>query len=185
MSLTYSTMMPLGTVAPGFTLLDTLSGKIFSLQDLKSPQGTVVMFICNHCPYVKHILPQLLEVAKNYQAKNIQFIAINSNDIENYPDDSPENMQKLGKLLEFSFPYLFDETQEVAKCYQAACTPDFYVFDKDLKCVYRGRFDDATPGNNQPITGKDLCAAIDNLLDNKPIDSNQISSMGCNIKWRI
>lgn len=185
MSLTYSTMLPLGTIAPDFTLPDAISGKMLSLQELKSPQGTIVMFICNHCPYVKHILPKLLEITKIYQTKDISFIAINSNDIENYSDDSPENMQKLGKQLHFSFPYLFDETQEIAKKYQAACTPDFYLFDKNLHCVYRGRFDGATPGNNHPVTGKDLCAAIDHLLENKPIDSNQISSIGCNIKWRI
>ncbi len=184
MSLTYSTMLPLGTTASDFKLPDAISGKMLSLQDLKSPQGTVVMFICNHCPYVKHILPQLLDVAKKYQAKNISFIAINSNDIENYADDSPQNMQKLGKQLHFSFPYLFDETQEIAKKYQAACTPDFYLFNKDLQCVYRGRFDDASPGNKHPVTGKDLCAALDNLLDNKSVDPNQISSIGCNIKWR-
>jgi thiol-disulfide isomerase/thioredoxin len=157
---------------------------MLSLEDLKSPQGTVVMFICNHCPYVKHILPKLGEVTKIYQAKNIAFIAINSNDIKNYPDDSPENMQKLAKQLNFSFPYLFDENQETAKAYQASCTPDFYLFDQHLRCVYRGRFDESTPGNNKPVTGKDLCEALDNLLINKPINPDQISSMGCNIKWR-
>ncbi len=184
MSLTYSTMMPLGTSAPDFILPDAISGKTLSLQDLKSSQGTVIMFICNHCPYGKHILPKLLEITKIYQAQHISFIAINSNDIENYPDDSPENMQKLARQLDFPYPYLFDETQEIARAYQAACTPDFYLFDKNLHCVYRGRFDDASPGNNLPITGKDLCSAIDNLLASKAIDPHQISSMGCNIKWK-
>jgi thiol-disulfide isomerase/thioredoxin len=184
MALTHSTMLPLGTTAPAFTLPDTLSGKTLSLAELKSPTGTVIMFICNHCPYVIHILPKLLEVTKTYSNKNIQFIAINSNDVENYPDDSPDNMKKLGQQLNFSFPYLFDESQEIAKAYQAACTPDFYLFDNDLKCVYRGRFDESSPGNKLSLTGKDLCNALDSLLVGKTISSEQFSSMGCNIKWK-
>jgi len=180
----HSSMLPLGTVAPDFTLPDTISGKILSLNDLKSPLGTVIVFICNHCPYVKHILPKLLEASKAYQKQNIQFIAINSNDAINYPDDSPENMQKLAHIWNFTFPYLFDESQDIARAYQAECTPDFYLFDKDLRCVYRGRFDDATPKNNIPVTGKDLCQAIDDLIANNPIHSQQYSSIGCGIKWK-
>lgn len=180
----HSSMLPLGTVAPDFTLPDTISGKMLSLNDLKSPLGTVIVFICNHCPYVKHILPKLLEVSKIYQKQNIQFIAINSNDPINYPDDSPENMQKVANIWGFTFPYLFDESQEIARAYQAECTPDFYLFDKDLRCVYRGRFDESTPKNNIPVTGNDLCQAMDNLIANKPIHSQQYSSMGCGIKWK-
>jgi len=184
MALTPSTMLPLGTSAPDFNLPDTISGKIISLQELKSPIGTVVMFICNHCPYVKHIQTELVNLANKYQAKNIQFVAINSNDVKNYPDDSPENMQKEAKAHGYSFPYLYDETQSVAKAYQAACTPDFYLFDRDLLCVYRGRFDDSTPGNNIPVTGKDLSTALDSLFQNKAINQDQKPSIGCNIKWK-
>jgi thiol-disulfide isomerase/thioredoxin len=184
MSLAYSSMLPLGTVAPDFRFPDVISGKTLSLQELRSSQGTVIMFICNHCPYVKHILPKLIEISKIYQQKHILFIAINSNDINNYPDDSPENMKKAAKQWGFTFPYLFDDSQEIAKAYQAECTPDFYLFDKDLRCVYRGRFDDASPGNHHVVTGKDLSEAIDNLLANKPINSEQFSSMGCSIKWK-
>jgi len=182
MSLTSSTMLPLGTRAPDFTLPDAVSGKLFSLA---SGKPTVIVFMCNHCPYVKHILPKLLEVVLAYQPKNINFIAINSNDTEKYPEDAPEKMQHLAQTLHFSFPYLFDITQETAENYHAACTPDFYVFDRDLQCVYRGRFDDSTPGNNIPVTGKELCAAMDNLLAQKPISADQSPSMGCNIKWKV
>lgn len=184
MALTPSTMLPLGTLAPDFNLPDTISRKMISLQELKSPIGTVVMFICNHCPYVKHIQTELVSLANKYQAKNIQFIAINSNDVKNYPDDSPENMQKEAEAHRYPFPYLYDETQSVAKAYQAACTPDFYLFDRDLFCVYRGRFDDSTPGKNIPVTGKDLSAALDYLLQNKEINHDQKPSIGCNIKWK-
>lgn len=184
MALTPSTMLPLGTHAPDFNLSDAISGKMISLQQIKSPVGTVILFICNHCPYVKHIQTELVKIANQYQAKNIQFIAINSNDIENYPDDSPENMQKEAQAHDYPFPYLFDETQSIAKAYQAACTPDIYLFDGNLKCVYRGRFDDSTPGNHIPVTGKDLAAALDALLENKTIVSDQKPSVGCNIKWK-
>lgn len=184
MALTPSTMLPLGTHAPDFNLPDTLSGKMISLQEIKSPVGTVILFICNHCPYVKHIQTELVNIANKYQSKKIQFIAINSNDIENYPADSPENMQKEAKMHGYPFPYLFDETQSVAKAYQAACTPDIYLFDQDLNCVYRGRFDDSTPGNQIPVTGKDLAAALDALLQHKEINPDQKPSVGCNIKWK-
>src|SRR5579862_5533118 len=161
---TLSKMLPLGTIAPDFQLLDTRTGKQASLQELKSTTGTVIMFICNHCPYVKHIQKKLVEVAHTYQKKGIAFIAISSNDIKKYPGDSPQNMQKEAEAYHYTFPYLYDKTQAVAKAYQAACTPDFYLFDAAMTCVYRGRFDAATPGNDQPITGKELTQALDAIL---------------------
>src|SRR3990167_11074638 len=142
MALTPSSMLPLGTKAPSFNLLNTITGKNISLEETRSDIATVIMFICNHCPYVKHIQTVLVNIAKKYQAKEISFIAINSNDVEHYPDDSPDNMRKNAETYGYTFPYLFDETQTVAKAYHAACTPDFYVFDYHLACVYRGRFDD-------------------------------------------
>jgi peroxiredoxin len=184
MALTPSNMLPLGTPAPLFTLQDTLSGNTLSLADLKSSTGTVVMFICNHCPYVKHILSKLVAVAKTYQQQGVQFIAISSNDIDAYPEDAPSKMTEVGIQHGFSFPYLFDATQQVAKDYQAACTPDFYIFDKELYCVYRGRFDDSTPKNNKPVTGSELIQALECLLHHKPINSDQKPSIGCNIKWK-
>ena len=178
-------MMPLGTTAPDFTLLDTISGKDISLSELKPEKGTVVMFLCNHCPYVIHIHPELLKITHEYVDKGISFVAISSNDVENYPDDSPEKMKELADKLNFNFPYLYDESQEVAKAYQAECTPDFFVFDGDSKCVYRGRMDGSSPGNGVPLTGEDLRAALDNLLAGQPINEKQLPSMGCNIKWKI
>ncbi len=180
---TASTMLPLGTIAPDFKLLDTRTGKQASLQELKSNTATVIMFICNHCPYVKHIQTKLVEIANRYQKKGIAFIAISSNDVKNYPADSPQHMRKEAEIHHYTFPYLYDETQSVAKAYQAACTPDFYLFDATLACVYRGRFDDSTPGNNQPITGKELTQALDSVLTNQPMEENQKPSVGCNIKW--
>ncbi len=184
MSLTPSNMMPLGTIAPDFTLPDTLSGKIASLNSLKSDKGTVIMFICNHCPYVQHVIAKVVEVAKEYQSKGIAFIAISSNDVQNFPADSPDKMKENAIGHGFTFPYLYDESQTIAKAYDAACTPDFFVFDKQLACVYRGRFDDATPGNKLPVTGKNLREALDNLLSHSPINPDQKPSMGCNIKWK-
>jgi thiol-disulfide isomerase/thioredoxin len=184
MAATPSTMLPLGTLAPNFHLLDVVSGEIKSLEQLKSPIGTIVMFICNHCPYVKHILPVLVTLVNEYQKKGIITIAINSNDVENYPEDSPEKMKQLAIELGNPFVYLYDENQSVAKAYQAACTPDFYVFDGNLKCVYRGRFDNSTPKNEQPVTGLDLKKALDYLLLNKSIVEEQLPSIGCNIKWK-
>lgn len=179
-----SKMIPLGTKAPDFHLFDTQLNKHRTLQELKSNVATVVMFLCNHCPYVKHIQPKLVELAKHYQKKEISFIAISSNDTETYPEDGPENMRIEAEKNHYSFPYLFDETQEVAKAYHAACTPEFYIFDKNLECVYRGRFDDSTPKNQQPVTGKDLSSALENILANKSVDEDQKPSMGCSIKWR-
>lgn len=184
MTATLSNMLPLGTKAPHFELTDTQTGKLVSLEQIKSPYATVIMFICNHCPYVIHIQKKLVEFIKNYQQKKISFVAISSNDIKNYPGDSPEKMCLEAEKNHFTFPYLFDETQEIAKAYQAACTPDFYVFDKDLLCVYRGRFDDATPGNNNPITGSELGRALDNILAGKAVNLDQKPSVGCNIKWK-
>lgn len=177
-------MLPLGTKAPEFTLLDTVSGQEKSLAELKSDKATVIMFICNHCPYVKHVQGELVKLANDYQPKGIAFIAISANDAVNYPDDSPEKMKAVAQQSGYSFPYLYDETQEVAKAYQAACTPDFYIFDKDLKCVYRGQLDEARPRNDIPVTGQDIRAALDAILARKPVKPEQIPSIGCNIKWK-
>lgn len=184
MARTPSNMLPLGTKAPNFTLPDTISGKTVSLDDLKSDKATVIMFICNHCPFVKHVDEAIVSLAKDYQAKGVSVIAISSNDVENYPQDSPELMKEEAEKVGYTFPYLYDETQEVAKAYDAACTPDFYVFDKDLKCAYRGQLDDSRPGNDKPVTGKDLRAALDEILEGKEVSAPQIPSLGCNIKWK-
>lgn len=184
MARTPSNMIPLGTVAPDFTLLDTVSGKQVSLQELTSDKATLMMFICNHCPFVKHMDEQLVSLARDYQAQGVSIIAISSNDVENYPQDAPELMTKEAAALGYTFPYLYDETQEVAKAYDAACTPDFYVFDKDLKCAYRGQLDDSRPGNGKPVTGADLRNALDEILEEQPVSAQQIPSIGCNIKWK-
>lgn len=178
-------MLPLGTIAPAFTLYDTLSGKELHFHELKSNIATVVMFLCNHCPYVKHIQSEIVTLAKRYQSKGIAFIAISSNDVTNYPEDSPQKMKQTAFNLGFTFPYLYDETQAVAKAYQAACTPDFYVFNKALQCIYRGQFDDSRPGNEIPVTGASLAEALDAVLTGKVIDSEQKPSIGCNIKWKM
>jgi peroxiredoxin len=184
MSETPSTMLPLGTVAPEFNLPDTISGKNKSLSELKSDKATVIMFICNHCPYVRHIQKKLVEVVKTYQQKGISFVAISSNDAKRYESDGPEYMKEEASMQGYTFPYLYDESQEVARAYQAACTPDLYLFDKDLKCVYRGRFDESTPGNHKPSTGKELINALDAVLAGKKVDDDQKPSVGCNIKWK-
>lgn len=184
MAETPSKMIALGTVAPDFTLLDTVSQQYLSLQNLRGEHGTVIMFICNHCPYVKLIQDKLATIAHHYSTKGISFIAINANDVQAYPEDSPDMMRIEAAKHHYTFPYLYDDTQAVAKAYEAACTPDFYVFDKNLKCVYRGRFDHATPGNQQPVTGADLTQALDHLLTGKPIHHEQFPSLGCNIKWK-
>ena len=183
MARTPSNMLPLGTQAPNFNLLDTVTGSFSSLHELQGEQGTVVMFICNHCPFVVHVNPELTRLAKEYQNKGIGFVAISSNDVVNYPQDSPELMKKVAQYEGYTFPYLYDETQEVAKAYDAACTPDFYLFDDDLKLVYRGQLDDSRPGNGIPLTGTNLRKAMDDLLEGKEIDPNQKPSIGCNIKW--
>jgi peroxiredoxin len=179
-----SNMFPLGKKAPSFELANAVDGKTVRLEDVKSDIATVIMFICNHCPFVKHVQHELVRLANDYQPKGISFIAINSNDVEKYPDDSPENMKKVAEELGYPFPYLFDETQEVAKAYQAACTPDFYIFDGELKCVYRGQLDDSRPNNGKPVTGESIRAALDALLHNEPVSENQKPSIGCSIKWK-
>lgn len=184
MAATPSNMLALGTIAPDFNLLDTISGKTVSLQELKSDKATVILFICNHCPFVKHVDEGIVSLANGYQLKGVKFIAISSNDVENYPQDGPELMKVEAEKVGYSFPYLYDATQEVAKAYEAACTPDFYVFDGDLKCAYRGQLDDSRPGNGKPVTGKDLRAALDEILDGKPVSAPQFPSIGCNIKWK-
>jgi len=174
----------LGMVAPDFSLKDTISGKTLSLQTLKSDKGTVIMFISNHCPFVKHIQKELVKLAKDYQSQGIAFIAISANDATRYPEDGPDKMRVVGKSLKYPFPYLYDETQKVAKSYQAARTPDIYLFDSKMRCVYRGQLDDSRPGSRRPVTGKDLREALDNLLAGKPISPNQKPSTGCGIKWK-
>jgi len=184
MSETPSAMVELGTSAPSFNLPDTVSGNQVSLDDVKSDKATVVMFICNHCPYVIHVVNVLSKVAKEYKEKGVSFAAISSNDVENYPQDSPDKMKAFAAEHGFTFPYLYDETQDVAKAYKAECTPDIFVYDSSMKLVYRGQFDDSRPSKDTPVTGKDLKAALDNVLEGKPVDENQIPSVGCNIKWK-
>ncbi|MFY0599528.1 MAG: thioredoxin family protein [Cyclobacteriaceae bacterium] len=184
MSLTLSNMLPIDAAAPSFNLPDTISGKTISASDVLNENGLVVMFICVHCPYVIHVQDELAKVANEYAEKGIGFVAISSNDIKNYPADRPEMMKKQAERVGFNFPYLYDETQEVAKAYQAACTPDFYLFDKELKCFYRGRLDESTPGNGKPNNGKDLRGALDLLLSRGAAPDPQSPSMGCNIKWK-
>jgi len=177
-------MNPLGFRAPDFKLLDVVSEKQLSLNKLLSKKATVIMFICNHCPFVKHVNAQLVSMANDYIPKGISFIAINSNDVENYPEDSPEKMKGHALRLGYPFPYLFDETQNVAKAYDAACTPDFYIFDGNGICVYRGQLDDSRPGNGKPVTGADMRSALDNILSGKEVGKDQKPSIGCNIKWK-
>lgn len=184
MAQTPSNMIPIGFTAPDFSLWDAISEKNLSLSELKSMKATVIMFICNHCPFVKHVNNELVKMANDYIPKGISFIAINSNDVKNYPEDSPEKMKEYATRLDYPFPYLFDETQEVAKAYDAACTPDFYIFDKDLKCVYRGQLDDSRPGNSKPVTGKDIRDALDAILNGNEVSKNQMPGIGCNIKWK-
>ncbi len=184
MSLTPTTSIPLGFKAPAFSLSDTVSGKQMTYDDVKGENGTLVMFICNHCPYVIHMHEQLIAIGEEYRSKGVGFVAISSNDVDNYPQDGPELMKKLALEKGFPFPYLYDETQEVAKAYDAACTPDFDLFDANDICVYRGRMDESRPGNDIPLTGKDMRAAIDAMLSGEAIEGPQYPSMGCNIKWK-
>lgn len=180
---TPSTMAPLGTRAPAFSLPDT-EGKLVSLEDYKDASALLVVFLCNHCPFVKHILPHFVELAGEYQRRGVAVVGISPNDVSNYPDDAPEKMAELSRTMEFPFPYLYDESQQVAKAYGAACTPDFYLFDRERRLVYRGQMDDSRPGNNRPVTGADLRAAIDAVLDGRPVSDDQKPSVGCNIKWK-
>jgi peroxiredoxin len=179
-----TTPIPLGFQAPDFELPDATTGEDHSLNDLKSDKATVIMFICNHCPYVKHVINGIVSMANDYIPRGVSFIAINSNDVENYPEDSPEKMREFAKEKAFPFPYLFDGSQEVAKAYHAACTPDFSIFDGNQKCVYRGQMDKARPGNDRPVTGEDIRAALDAILEGKPVSQQQVPSVGCSIKWK-
>ena len=177
-------MVALGTPAPTFSLPDTISGRIVSLADSAGAQALLVMFLCNHCPYVKHIRVPLAQLARDYQSRNVAILAISSNDADRYPADGPVRMQAEAKEAGYPFPYLHDETQSVAKAYHAACTPDFFLFDRERRLAYRGQLDDSRPGNGIPVTGKDLRAALDALLDGGPPASAQTPSMGCSIKWK-
>jgi peroxiredoxin len=183
MALTPSTMLPLGTTAPDFQLPDT-NGRTVSLADFKNAPALLVIFMCNHCPYVIHIRAELAQLARDYVVKNVAIVGINSNDAKNYPDDSPAKMKSEVKNAGYIFPYLYDEMQAVAKSYHAACTPDFFLFDRGRRLVYRGQFDASRPGNGIPATGKDLRAAIDAVLAGKTTSEFQAPSMGCNIKWK-
>ena len=185
MARTPSNMLDLGTKAPNFTLPNVVDAKVYSFSDVQGKRGTVVMFICNHCPYVMHVFDGIASLANDYMKQGFGFVAISSNDVENYPDDSPELMKKTAEEQGFNFPYLYDESQDVAKAYDAACTPDFYLFDTERALVYRGQMDNSRPGNDVPVTGKDLRAALDALLAETPIDSLQKPSLGCNIKWKV
>jgi len=176
-------MLPLGTQAPDFSLPDT-TGKMVSLSSFKGAPALVVIFMCNHCPYVKHIRSGLAQLARDYAPRGVAIVGISSNDVANYPDDSPDKMAKEVKLAGYTFRYLYDETQEVAKAYHAACTPDIFVFNKDQRLVYRGQFDDSRPGGTIPVTGNDLRAALDAVLSGKEVSQAQKASIGCNIKWK-
>lgn len=183
MSATLSTMLPLGTKAPDFSLPDT-QGKTVSLEDFRESSALLVVFMCNHCPFVKHILDHFVKLVKEYQDKGLAVVVINSNDVSTHPDDSPEKMADVARNKGFTFPYLYDENQEVAKTYHAACTPDFFLFDSQQKLFYRGQMDDSRPGNDVPITGEDLRKALDAVLQGKEPPKKQKPSMGCNIKWK-
>lgn len=183
MAETPSTMLPLGTPAPPFALTDT-EGETITLDEQCGKPGLLVIFLCNHCPFVKHVQKKLAELTREYMEKGFGVVGINSNDVENYPADSPEKMIQEKASASYPFPYLFDETQEVAQQYKAACTPDFFVFDGDLKLVYRGQMDSSRPGNNIPVTGEDLRAAMDAVLSGDPVSDDQKPSIGCNIKWK-
>lgn len=184
MAKTLSNMLPLGSIASDFELMDVVSGRLTKLRDNQSYPATVVMFICNHCPFVKYINAKLVELANEYLRHNIRFIAINSNDVVNYPADSPEQMKITAQTEHYPFPYLFDSTQDVAKSYQAACTPDFFVFDDKLSLIYRGQFDDSRPEKEITITGDSLRQALDCVLNHQALTFEQKPSIGCNIKWK-
>lgn len=185
MAYTESTMLALGTPAPDFELPDMLHGGTVSLHDVASPKATVVMFLCNHCPYVLYINPEIVKIVAEYEPKGVSFVGINSNDAENYPDDAPERMGPHAREVGYTFPYLYDESQEVARAYDAACTPDFYVFDGQMKLAYRGQLDESRPKRNPvPSTGADLRAALDAVLAGLPPLAAQRPSGGCNIKWK-
>jgi peroxiredoxin len=175
--------LPIGAKAPDFSH-PNIDGKIISLKDFADAPTLLVMFICNHCPYVQHLREHLAQLVKEYQAEGVAVVGINSNDVERYPDDAPDKMAEVAKRYGFTFPYLLDESQEVAKAYRAACTPDFFLFDKERKLIYRGQYDDSRPNNNIPVTGKDLRTALDAALADRPVPQDQVPSLGCGIKWK-
>jgi peroxiredoxin len=178
-----STMLPLGTKAPGFSLPDT-TGKIVSLEDFRGSPALLVIFMCNHCPYVKHVREGLSKLVKEYQARHVAVVGISANDVESFPDDSPQRMAEEARLYGYSFPYLYDESQEAAEAYRAACTPDFFLFDAERRLAYRGQMDDSRPGSGKPVTGRDLRAALDAVLEGRPVSQEQKPSIGCSIKWK-
>lgn len=184
MAATETLQIPLGYEAPEFLLPDTVSGKMLTFKDVRGPKGTLVMFICNHCPYVIHVKEELVRLANDYLPKGIGFVAISSNDVEKYPADAPELMKTFAEENNFPFPYLYDESQDTARAYFAACTPDFGIFDADGRCVYRGQLDGSRPKNDLPVTGHDIRTALTRLLNGEEIDARQIPSIGCNIKWK-
>jgi len=179
-----SIMLPLGTPAPPFSLLDVVSGQVYTLDSFTGKTALLVMFICRHCPYVVHVEQEIAKIGHDYRNKNLGIVAISSNDPTQYPDDAPPRLKEMAERLGFTFPFCFDETQDVAKAYRAACTPDFYLFDRERRLVYRGQLDDSRPGSNKPVTGRDLRAAIEAVLAGKPVDGKQKASVGCSIKWR-
>lgn len=183
MALTPSTMLPLGTKAPGFSL-PNVDGRLVSLADFQGAPALLVIFLCNHCPYVKHVANALAELAREYQARGVAVVGISSNDVANYPADSPEQMVAEAEMRGYTFPYLYDETQDVARAYRAACTPDFYVFDRNQQLVYRGQMDASRPNSRIPVTGSDLRTALDAVLNHQACQADQRPSMGCNIKWK-
>ncbi|MBK8606531.1 MAG: thioredoxin family protein [Chitinophagaceae bacterium] len=184
MARTYSEMIALGTAIPAFSLPDTVSEKMISIDTIKGEYGTLILFICNHCPFVVHVNDELVKLANDYKEKGIGFIAISANDIVKHPDDAPEKMKAIAIESAYPFPYCYDETQEVAKAFGAACTPDFFIYDANNLLVYRGQLDDSRPGNGIPVTGTDIRKALDNLISNEPVSKEQRPSIGCNIKWK-
>ena len=184
MALTESTMLLLGTQAPEFSLPDVVSGKTITPETFKDKKALLIMFICQHCPYVQHVKKEITRLGKEYAVKDAGIVAISANDAKSYPDDAPAELKKMAQALGFTFPFCYDETQETAKAYTAACTPDFFLFDESRRLVYRGQLDDSRPGNALPVTGRDLRAAIDAVLAGKAVSADQKPSMGCNIKWK-
>ena len=184
MVLTASTMLPLGTSAPDFQLPDAVTGATISLKDFAGKKALLIIFMCAHCPFVIHVQTELAKLGKDYQAQGLGIVAISANSVETHPSDAPEKLKEMAQQQGFGFPFCYDETQSVAKAYTAACTPDFFLFDSEQKLVYRGQLDDSRPGNDKPLNGKDLRAAIDAVLANQAVDSEQKPSIGCNIKWK-
>jgi peroxiredoxin len=184
MSLTPSTMLELGTRAPDFSLPDVRTGQTVSLAELQGKDALLVLFMCAHCPFVKLVEAEFAAIGRDYQSKGLGLVAISANDAENYPDDAPQRLREQAERLGFTFPYLYDESQEAARAYRAACTPDLYLFDRELKLAYRGQLDDARPGNGLPVNGKNLRAAIDSVLAGKKVTESQLPATGCNIKWK-